>query len=1030
MADLDRLKEAFTSPDADDLFVSVAAFSEACELADLDVAGGHAAGRRALATAILNAARRRASEGMRVALIRGAAGTGKTHLVAASLRQAAADPSQSVLPAVLQLTAPVKVEDYERWLLDAVFRELAARHFPNEAGHSPLRRLADRLLSRVSDLDRDEFLDYIDDLDEDGEIPMAIDLGTRILHRARELLQDSPPPAAFIGVILLAGYGDESAVDYLRRGRVDERIALLGISEPRDAQDRIEVLRFLGLTSEVAGCTLALVFDQVETVIDLGSEALFKHTLVQGVRIAHDVRSVAVAFVALQSAYDWIAERDLPQSERDRIERETPTAVVLQRLSPDILRDILLRRLEVLRRRGGLPAAEGSLAPLPEAVVERAVQEDSARRALLTVASFRARVLEKGWVVDPPPPLPPPPRDWDKAWADFHDSGPTVDPRLLTPTKAKVLSWWAIEAGKELSPPYSVEAEPTRFQPPLTHVVDIGVRHHDVRVELRQLALCDAKNQHGQLRHQVEAFLEWCSGVPAVYRAKGFAKGRTAQVAPALADLRANHGLIVDIAPSEWNSLARARQFHERHHEDPDFLRWRKEVQWLRQLVKPLGVLIAIPSKPFGADDPSPEDPKPAEADHDKTHPSRATKPGPEGPESSEANRDTTHRDDTSSRRRRAPDARGATQAFPVFIGTPLEAPGPGNRVSWAPYRAPPNQLNNFSFLVTGDPGTGKTQTIRVLIDAACRAGLPTLIFDFKADYDGEAFTGPLGLEVVDVRRRGLPFNPLKPPPAGASGAQPAEHAYEVAGLLRRIMGLGDVQAGSLRDAINGAYQGRGIDPRDWVDPDAEDWPTFDAVVERLREEPKTANIVTRVAPLVELGLFPSTHSGPSFAELMGRKVVLSLSELPTDELKALLAEMIIIQTHGHALRGPQPRRLARMMVFDEAHRVATSQRLEALGREGRAFGISVVIGTQFPGDIPDAVAGTMATQLFLMNGQAKHRQAVVRQVYGTTSSSDAKQLNDALARLKPLQGLFTNAHHHPTLLAVHPHHLRQTRPS
>lgn len=1000
MTEQERMQEAFLSPDADDLFISVAAFSEASELAEIDVAQGHTAGRRALEAAIVNATRRRASEGTRTALIRGAAGSGKTHLVAATLRKAAADHSQSVLPAVLQFTAPVTIGGYERWLIDTVFRELSARHFPDGEGRSPLRRLADSLLDRVSDEDRTEFLDYVDDLDEDGEIPIAIDLGARIRHQARAFLQHSPPPTGFLGVLLLAGYGDESAVEYLRSGRVDERVQLLGVKAPETGPERLDVLRLLGLTAELAGCTLVFVFDQVEAVVDFGVEGLFKHTLVQGLRLAHEVPSLAMGFVALKSAYDRIADRDLSQSERDRLEREPPSGVALEQLSPEILRKVLARRLEVLRARRGVSSEENSLAPLPQAVIDQALEADSVRRALLSVSAFRAEVLEQGWKVAPPPPPPPPPYDWDKAWADFHDSGPTVDLKMLTPTKVDLLGWWATCAGQELSRPYSVQATAGKFEPPRTHVIDIGVKHEDVTVELRQLAFCDAKNQHGKLRNQVEAFLDWSSGVPAVHRAKGFARGKTAQVAPALADLRANHGLIVDIAPSEWNSLARARQFYELHEKKEDLLRWRREAQWLRQLVKPLGVLIAPPSK-SGA---RPDD-----------------NYSPEGSGGSAR---------AGGEEARASGSKGSTGAvasvFPVFVGTPVGEGESDERVCWDPYRAAPNQLNNFSFLITGDPGAGKTQTIRVLIDAACRADLPTLIFDFKADYDEEGFAKPLGLEVVDVRRRGLPFNPLKPPPGGASGAQPAEHAYEIAGLLKRTMGLGDVQAGLVRDAINGTYQARGIDPRDWVDPEAEDWPTFDAVVERLREEAKAANIVTRVAPLVELGLFPAGYDGPSFSDLMTRKVVLSLSELPTDELKSLLAEMIIIQAHGHALRGEQPRRLARMMVFDEAHRVATSKRLEALGREGRAFGISVVIGTQFPGDIPDAVAGTMATQLSLMNAQADHRRAVVRQVYSTTSSSDAKQLGTALSQLKPLQGLFTNAHHRPTLIDVHPHYLRR----
>jgi hypothetical protein len=76
---------------------------------------------------------------------------------------------------------------------------------------------------------------------------------------------------------------------------------------------------------------------------------------------------------------------------------------------------------------------------------------------------------------------------------------------------------------------------------------------------------------------------------------------------------------------------------------------------------------------------------------------------------------------------------------FPVQIGTSFD----GGVIQWDPYRDPPNHLNNFSVLVTGDAGSGKTQTMRVLIDAACRQGLAVTIFDFKADYCGTDFAMP-----------------------------------------------------------------------------------------------------------------------------------------------------------------------------------------------------------------------------------------------------------------------------------------------
>ena len=319
-----------------------------------------------------------------------------------------------------------------------------------------------------------------------------------------------------------------------------------------------------------------------------------------------------------------------------------------------------------------------------------------------------------------------------------------------------------------------------------------------------------------------------------------------------------------------------------------------------------------------------------------------------------------------------------SSHPFPVQIGTSFE----GVVIHWDPYRDAPNHLNNFSVLVTGDAGSGKTQTIRVLIDAACRGGVAVTIFDFKADYCSADFAEPLGIDVIDVRAQGLPFNPLQPPPRGASGVQPIEHAYEIAGILKRVFGLGAVQEGLLRDAITSVYRDVGIEPREWTDPNSAVWPAFDLVLDRLRADKGTASMVTRLSVLSDLGLFRAgARPQHSLEDFLNKRVCLKLSDLPTDEIKSALAEVLIVQLHGYALRGEQPRRLRRMMVFDEAHRVKDSKRLESLAREGRAFGIGIIIGTQFPGDIPESIAGNLATQLFLMNNQANHRRFVVAQL-------------------------------------------------
>jgi DNA helicase HerA-like ATPase len=196
-------------------------------------------------------------------------------------------------------------------------------------------------------------------------------------------------------------------------------------------------------------------------------------------------------------------------------------------------------------------------------------------------------------------------------------------------------------------------------------------------------------------------------------------------------------------------------------------------------------------------------------------------------------------------------------------------------------------------------------------------------------------------------------------------------------------------------------------------------------VISKLRDQPRAAALVTKLALLTDLGLFPRTQLASTFADFIGKRVSLKLSDLPTDEVKSALAEIIIIQLHGYALRGEQPRQLKRMMIFDEAHRVRDSRRLEALAREGRAFGVGIVIGTQFPGDIPETMAGNLATQLFLMNNQAQHRRYVVKQVFGTTSGNEPRKLLDNLKKLKQFEGYFSNAHQ-SALVSVTPHYKRQ----
>ena len=361
-----------------------------------------------------------------------------------------------------------------------------------------------------------------------------------------------------------------------------------------------------------------------------------------------------------------------------------------------------------------------------------------------------------------------------------------------------------------------------------------------------------------------------------------------------------------------------------------------------------------------------------------------------------------------------AEPAKAATSFRPSAPAVMLGAGKAGGEVFWAPFEST-DALLNSSVLVTGDPGSGKTQTLNVLIDGVAGMGLPICIFDFKNDYSERAFVQAIGLKVHDIRRHGLPFNPLMPSANEDGQAQPIEHIFTIADVLNRVFDLGPRQHAILRDAMKEAFEQRGVDPQAWVRVDTCRAPSFDDVAAIIRESAgkEAAGLIDRLAPLVDLGLFPKGEAAP-FEAMLDERVVLSLFALPADDIKAALAELIIIRLHGVLVNRPQPRKLTRLLVLDEAWRVASSKHLENLAREGRAFGAGIAIGTQYPGDLPADLSGALGTKIYLKNQQPDHKKAVVLALCGANTGPIAANLHGILEQLGQFEGLIQNQHYLP----------------
>jgi hypothetical protein len=340
-----------------------------------------------------------------------------------------------------------------------------------------------------------------------------------------------------------------------------------------------------------------------------------------------------------------------------------------------------------------------------------------------------------------------------------------------------------------------------------------------------------------------------------------------------------------------------------------------------------------------------------------------------------------------------------------------------GNEVAWESAANP-----NFGILVTGDPGSGKSQTIRAVIDETRKAGYPVLIFDFKKDYvddevKGDLFATENRLDVYDVVNRGLPFNPFELIPNESGIVHPVRQAHELAAIIQRVeKNIGDKQIDAFKEAICRAYQKAGIDPREKlrIEKITVEPPTFKDVIQELRDadDSYASSIRIRLQKFEDLELFPGNDTGVSFEAMVNNGTVLLMNDTANEQMMQALAEILIVKLHALLKRGDQPKKLRRMLVLDEAWRVAKSQRLVELAREGRAFGVGMLIGTQNPKDMPDNLVGCLRTQVYLYNKDVDNQKVIVRQLVNSTTNADAQQRLQVVANLKQFQGYLIDERH------------------
>jgi uncharacterized protein len=378
----------------------------------------------------------------------------------------------------------------------------------------------------------------------------------------------------------------------------------------------------------------------------------------------------------------------------------------------------------------------------------------------------------------------------------------------------------------------------------------------------------------------------------------------------------------------------------------------------------------------------------------------------------------------------------GATPA--ITVGEVLDR----NRRRAGPLTLPLDSLNRHVF-VCGATGAGKSQTVRALLEAATRAGIPWLVVEpAKAEYRlMAARLASAGAGVVRIRpgesdaiAAGL--NPLEPAPDGAGHRFPLQtHADLVKALFIASFRAEEPFPQVLSAALTRVYQSAGWDLAlsetiaDDPDPSYPTLTDLQRAAERIVQEVGYSQRVTddvlgfikvRLSSLRlgTTGRFLEGGHQLDFGRLLAANAVLEIEDVGDDSDKAFLMGTVLIRLAehlrmAHRARPPGPVTLRHLTVIEEAHRLLRRHQAADGGAPGgaaahavemfagllaeiRAYGEGLIIAEQIPERLVADVIKNTAVKITHRLPAADDREAV-----GATMNLTAAQ-NRFLVTLKP----------------------------
>ncbi len=583
---MDAKLTVFCEQNVREVFEAIVAPTQIWQEDPYDVETIHAEAREAFGRLVARASAAPPPQRGRVLLLKGDAGSGKTHLMRAFRSSSHADGSAHF--AYLQLTTAA--HHYGQYLLSNVIASLEHPYAPPAEQATGLQRLSTALLDAVPGLSADDRAAIRAGDSDDG--PAAVfDAAERLLGDPRFAGRDEDVVRALLFLQRDDPRVRAKVLKWLRGEDLNgyDR-GFLGDLQPRPQPERavpmiVELGRLMGAAQ---GAALVLCVDQLEDIFNQ-AESAERFRLIVDVLVAFaETLPSGVVILSCLSDYYESHRQSLPRPRLDRIEHDPEPIHLTASRSADEVTAMVARRLGALYEEAGLTVEAGSTFPFrPEHLAP--LSNLNTRKVLDYCRLHHQRCVVIGeWqepaapgaeaVVAPVARPTPAAFNLDLAWNDATNR--KVDAPDGEGRRAALLMRSAERCNAELPEPYRLTATATENL--------VAVEEHGAGGDVRRflIAVCEKKAAGGALGKQVTVAEAAAGGRPVVLvRSTPYQYGPGTQVAKQIGRLISRTGgRKVEVVDTDWRAMAAFEGFATEHGAQPGFAAWQRESRPLSRL--------------------------------------------------------------------------------------------------------------------------------------------------------------------------------------------------------------------------------------------------------------------------------------------------------------------------------------------------------------------------------------------------------------------------------------------------------------